>query len=71
MKRPKLNDWVEFNIYPDQQGVSAMAKAKINQKNELEVKLLFTAQRGLYYSFKEDARIEAIKLFQPYYKIVS
>jgi hypothetical protein len=69
--KPKRNEWIEFNIYPEQESVKAMAKAKINDKNELEVKLAFTAQRGFYYSFLEDARIEAQRLFCKYYKIAA
>jgi hypothetical protein len=70
-QKPKRNEWIDFNIYPEQEGVKAMAKAKINDKNELSIKLSFTAQRGFYYSFLEDARIEAHKLFCKYYKITA
>jgi hypothetical protein len=68
--RPKRNEWIEFNIYPDQEGVKAMAKAIINKKNEVIVKLMFHA-RGYYYSFLEDARIEAEKIFSKYYKLTN
>lgn len=67
--KPKRNEWIEYNIYPEQPTVTAMAKARIDNKNQLEVKLMFTAPRGFYYSFLEDARIEATNKFSKYYKI--
>jgi hypothetical protein len=69
--RPKRNQWIEFNIYPELKYVTAMAKAKINDKNEIDVKLLFHAQRGYEYSYVEDARTDAVRLFSRYYKIAS
>ena len=69
--RPKRNQWIEYNIYPELKSVTAMAKARINDKNELEVKLLFHAQRGYAYSYIEDAKTEAIRLFGKYYKVAS
>lgn len=67
--KPRRNEWVEFNIYPELKSVTAMAKARINDKNELDVKLAFTAQRGFYYSYMDDARTEAQKMFGKYYKL--
>ena len=66
--RPKRNAWIEYNIYPEL-SVRAMAKAIINNKNELTVKLNFHAPRGQYYSFYEDAMTEAQRLFGKYYKV--
>lgn len=59
-----------FNIYPELLGVTAMAKAMINDKNELTVKLQFKSPRGQYYSFLEDAKTEALRLFGKYYKAI-
>jgi len=67
--KPRRNEWIEFNIYPEL-SVRALAKAKINDKNEVDVKLTFTAPRGQYYSFLDDARTEANKIFGKYYAII-
>lgn len=67
--KPKRNEWIEFNIYPELESVKAMAKAKIDDKNNLDVKLSFTAQRGYFYSFIQDAKIEAERIFGKYYKL--
>ena len=66
--KPRRNEWIKFNIYPEL-SVTAMAKAIINDKNELSVKLLFKAPRGQYYSFLEDANTEAVRIFGKYYKL--
>ena len=59
---PKM--WVTFNIYPELENVRAMTKARINIYAEIVVKLLFSPQRGYFYSYLENAKIEAKKLFQ-------
>lgn len=67
--RPRRNEWIKYNIYSEMQSVVAMAMAKLNDKNELSVKLLFKAPHGLYYSYLEDANIEAERIFGKYYKL--
>ncbi len=71
IKAPARNEWVEFNIYPELNTVNALAKARINIKNEIEVKLLFHANPGQYQSFIEDARTEAKSIFSKRYKLIS
>jgi hypothetical protein len=71
VKAPIRNEWIEFNIYPEQNTVNALAKARINGKNEVEVKLLFHANPGQYDSFIGDARTEAKNIFSKRYKIPS
>jgi hypothetical protein len=67
--RPRRNEWVEYNIYPELKSVNARARAKIDGKNALDVELLFNAPKGQYYSFIEDAKTEAVRLFSKYYKV--
>lgn len=58
----KTSNWTEFRIYPEQDN-QLKAKYRMNN-NELEVKLLFHANRGFYYSFLNDAFEEARNLLE-------
>lgn len=69
--KPKRNEWIKYNIYSEMESVVAMAAAIIDDKNNISVKLLFKAPHGMYYSFLEDAQIEAERIFSKYYKLVN
>lgn len=58
MKSSKPNDWRDFEVYP-----GLKAKALVVDGNVQQVKLVTHVPRGYYYSFLNDAEIEAEKLF--------